>query len=184
VNEADADKPLPMPPQQRPPEIRYLTLDNGLRVLLAPSLECPVVDIRLVFPVGSLHEPRDRPGLAHLAMMLLTPNRPRVQSTRDYVAVHEMLAIQRMGGDFDHHGAERTTTFRTTGLAIYLDGLLWNLYWLIESGIYLDESLERVQKRMARAQAGSRPRPRPRSATVRRWRKLCSGPSTRTHVRE
>lgn len=153
VNEADADKPLPMPPRPEPPEIRHLELDNGLRVLLAPALEYPVVDIRLVFPVGSLHEPQGRPGLAHLAMMLLAPNQPRVRSLRDYMAVHEMLAILRMGGDIDRYGDERTTTFRTTGLAMYLDGLLWNLYWLIETGIYPDERLERAQKRMARAQA-------------------------------
>jgi zinc protease len=153
VDDTEADKPLPVPPRQTPPEIRHLALDNGLRVLLAPALEYPVVDIRLVFPVGSLHEPENRPGLATLAMMLLTPNRPRVRSIRDYVAVHEMIAIQRMGGDIDRYGDERTTTFRTTGLAMYLDGLLWNLYWLIETGIYPDEGLERVQKRMARAQA-------------------------------
>lgn len=153
VNDSEADQPLIVPPRQKPPEIRHLELDNGLRVLLAPSLEYPVVDIRLVFPVGSLHEPGDRPGLAHLAMSLLTPNQPHVRSIRDYVAVHEMLAIQRMGGDIDRYGDERSTTFRMTGLAMYLDGLLWNLYWLIETGIYPDEALERAQKRMARAQA-------------------------------
>jgi zinc protease len=152
VNEADADKPLPMPPRQTPPEVRSLVLPNGLRVLLAPSLEYPVVDIRLVFPAGSLHEPRDRPGLAHLARNLLAPNQPRVRNLRDFVAVHEMLAIQRMGGDIDRYGDERTTTFRISGLAIYLDGLLWNLYWLIETGIYPDDNLERLQKRMARIQ--------------------------------
>lgn len=149
---ADADKPLSMPPRQEPPEVRRLVLDNGLRVLLAPSLEYPVVDIRLVFPVGTLHEPHDRPGLAHLAMVLLAPNQPRVRSMRDYLAVHQMLAIRRMGGDIDRYGDERTTTFRMTGLAIYLDGLLWNLYWLIETGIYPDENLERLQKRIARLQ--------------------------------
>jgi zinc protease len=149
---AEADKPLPLPPRQEPPEVRRVVLNNGLRVLLVPSLEYPVVDIRLVFPIGSLHEPHDRPGLAHLAMVLLAPNRPRVRSMRDYLAVHQMLAIRRMGGDIDRYGDERTTTFRMTGLAIYLDGLLWNLYWLIGTGIYQDENLERLQKHIARLQ--------------------------------
>ncbi len=153
VNEAEADEPLPMPPRQNPPEMRKLELDNGMRVLLAPSLEYPVVDIRLVFPAGSLHEPHDRPGLARLAMTLLTPNLPRIRYRRDVSSLHQMLAIQRMGGDIDRYGDERTTTFRMTGLAMYLDGLLWNLYWLIETGLYPDEKLERMQRYMTRAQA-------------------------------
>jgi zinc protease len=64
VDPSQADEPLSLPDVAVRPEIREFVLDNGLRVLMAPSLAYPVIDIRLVTAGGHLPSPRTRPGSA------------------------------------------------------------------------------------------------------------------------
>lgn len=154
VDITEAERALSVRPRQVKTQILDFVLKNGLRVLLAPELEYPVVDIRLVLPVGHAHEPAQKPGLARLAMQLLMPNRPRIESFRELVGAQEMLSVFKMGAEIDRYMDDRTTTFRVTGLAPYLDGLLWQLHYLMQYGIYRDEPLERLKKRSARQRNG------------------------------
>ena len=48
------------------------TLDNGLRVILAPGTSMPIVSANLVVRTGGDANPIDRPGLASLTSALLT----------------------------------------------------------------------------------------------------------------
>ena len=50
------------------PKVEYEkeTLDNGLRVIYAPLRQTPVVQVRVVYFVGSRDERPDRQGFAHM----------------------------------------------------------------------------------------------------------------------
>ncbi|MCW5724772.1 MAG: insulinase family protein [Maricaulaceae bacterium] len=47
-------------------DIRYHTLDNGLRVVLAPDSTVPTATVAVYYGVGFRNEPRGRTGFAHL----------------------------------------------------------------------------------------------------------------------
>lgn len=47
-------------------DVRYRTLDNGLRVVLAPDSTIPTVTVGVYYGIGFRIEPRDRTGFAHL----------------------------------------------------------------------------------------------------------------------
>jgi len=47
-------------------EVRRVTLDNGLRVVLAPDRRAPVVSVAVFYDVGFRSEPEGRTGFAHL----------------------------------------------------------------------------------------------------------------------
>lgn len=74
----EAPQPVRMPPpvSGKPrelhfPETSVRTLDNGLRILTAPSESLPIAYIELVFRIGDAHAPRDRAGLATLTAKML-----------------------------------------------------------------------------------------------------------------
>jgi len=46
--------------------VERLTLDNGLRVVLAPDRQAPVVAVAVLYDVGIRSEPEGRTGFAHL----------------------------------------------------------------------------------------------------------------------
>ena len=50
---------------------RKATLDNGLKVIMVEHHELPIVAIELLVKAGSVHEPREKPGLAHIVTQLL-----------------------------------------------------------------------------------------------------------------
>ena len=65
---------------------RYLTLDNGLRVLLASDPEADKAAASLVVFRGSFHEPPDRPGLAHFLEHMLFIGTEKYPEVDDYQA--------------------------------------------------------------------------------------------------
>ena len=46
--------------------VDYYTLDNGLRVVLSPSHNAPIVTVAVYYNIGFRIEPKDRTGFAHL----------------------------------------------------------------------------------------------------------------------
>ena len=52
-------------------ELREVTLDNGLRVVMQPDASAPLVAVHLMYHVGSKNERRGRTGFAHLFEHLL-----------------------------------------------------------------------------------------------------------------
>ena len=136
LDEANRDLTLPGTRLRAP--MRTFRLQNGMKVIAVPGLGHPVVDIRLVFPGGRLHEPPGKAGIAGLAAELLERD-PKAQF-RSHIngdlANRLLRAIHRMGGTLDNEVGELTTTFRSSGLSMYADGLLWQLYWLARTGYY------------------------------------------------
>jgi zinc protease len=62
-------EPAPVAPSKAPEltlDIRRLTLDNGLRVILAPDHTAPTIAVDVIYDVGGRNEERGRSGFAHL----------------------------------------------------------------------------------------------------------------------
>jgi zinc protease len=146
VNPAEAEKKLPAPTSELGGTIRELTLDNGMRVLLVPSLTYPVVDIRLLLPGGREDEPADKAGVGSLAADLLMWSFPRQLSTGEKL---DFFKVLQMGGVVERELRERSTRFRVTGLSSFAAGLLWQVHWLITSGVYDYEALKTERERQA-----------------------------------
>jgi zinc protease len=142
---AEARRPLPLDPAAGAPtvKVRDLTLDNGLRVLLVSNLAYPVIDARLVFPVGSASDPAGHPGVAELTARLLDHDFSRPYDKGDDFSKIEW-GLQR-GTLLDASVDEQTTTFRARGVAQYADWHLWRLHWLLDQGKEDEEALDRFK---------------------------------------
>src|SRR5690606_20739549 len=85
---------LPQPgPEVSPatPAIADFRLDNGLRVLVAPTQGLPLVSARLNLNAGSAHDPAGKPGVASMTAALLT------QGTTTKAAPEIATAIEQLG---------------------------------------------------------------------------------------
>ncbi|GLZ54422.1 pitrilysin family protein [Actinomycetospora sp. NBRC 106378] len=83
--------PTSAPPEQR----QRLTLDNGLRVLLAPDRSNPVVGVAVHVDVGFRSEPEGRTGFAHLFEHLM------FQGSESLEKLAHFRHVQGSGGVFN-----------------------------------------------------------------------------------
>ncbi|WP_433801983.1 M16 family metallopeptidase [Actinomycetospora sp. CA-084318] len=83
--------PTSAPPEQR----QRLTLDNGLRVLLAPDRTNPVVGVAVHVDVGFRSEPEGRTGFAHLFEHLM------FQGSESLEKLAHFRHVQGSGGVFN-----------------------------------------------------------------------------------
>ena len=151
VDVAEADRDLPVPNVDLRPSVKTFQLDNGLTVIAAPGLGHPVVDIRLVFRGGTLHEPPGQAGVAELAAALVEPHPEREYRTRvDLQTMNKVRqAIFRMGGEVVSSVDELTTTFKISGLSMYADGLLYELYEHVHDHDFYDRKQLRAIRDIA-----------------------------------
>ncbi|MCA9678378.1 MAG: insulinase family protein, partial [Myxococcales bacterium] len=127
------------------PVTRY-DLDNGLHVVLSPDLASPIVDARLIYPVGNAADPAARPGLASLAASLFDHSYSREYDPSD----RRMFAwVLSLGAQESASVTETTTTFRSMGLATFADWHVWRLFWLMGYGEYDRSDLAALRKRLA-----------------------------------
>jgi zinc protease len=76
-------------------DITHHTLDNGLRVLLAPDRTAPVVGIAVLYDVGMRSEPEGRTGFAHLFEHLM------FQGSANLEKLEHFRYVQSSGGTFN-----------------------------------------------------------------------------------
>lgn len=76
-------------------ELRRLTLDNGLRVVLAPDTSAPVAAVALHYDVGFRSEPVGRTGFAHLFEHLM------FQGSESLPKLSHFRHVQSSGGTFN-----------------------------------------------------------------------------------
>lgn len=133
VDPADADKPIEITGVPAAIKVEEYSLANGLTVQLAPDPNSPIIDARLVFPVGSAHEPSDRPYLAVAAAKLLS---------NDVEGYYDAPTFEKLEWSMSHDTqywadvSETATTFTTRGLAQWGDWHVWYLSWLLDQGRY------------------------------------------------
>jgi zinc protease len=158
VDPGEADRPLPLPADQRF-AVSELRLANGMRVLMAPDFTQPVFEARVVFPVGDFNVEPDQAYLAGATADLLSHNPEAMRSLKDFATLDWVMRLgTRLSASVDE-----ATTFAARGTSAFADWHLWRLHWLLESGIYPDEDIERANARAAR--------PAPRRNTGRGWRR-------------
>jgi zinc protease len=158
VDPAEADRPLPLPADQRF-AVSELPLANGMRVLLAPDFTQPVFEARVVFPVGDFNIGSDRGYLADAAADLLTHDPESIRSLKDFATLDWVMRLgTRLSARVDD-----ATTFSARGTSTFADWHLWRLHWLLESGVYPEDDIERANARAAR--------PSPHRDTARSWRR-------------
>lgn len=79
---APSHLPAPSPPQPltsapaQAPEPRFAKLDNGLRIAVMPDHARPLVSAQVWYRIGSVDDDPNRPGLCHLARMLVEQREP------------------------------------------------------------------------------------------------------------
>ncbi|MFC0528002.1 M16 family metallopeptidase [Phytohabitans kaempferiae] len=71
------------------------TLDNGLRVVLAPDRSAPVIGVAVVYDVGIRSEPEGRTGFAHLFEHLM------FQGSKNLEKLAHFRHVQGSGGTFN-----------------------------------------------------------------------------------
>jgi zinc protease len=146
VDPAEAERAIALPVERRPAAVSELRLDNGLRVVMASDFTQPVVEARLVFPVGATGAGPEQAAVALAAAKLLDHNFVRGYSAGDHFILEWVMGLgARLSASVDDH-----TTFRVRGSSIFADWHVWRLHWLLENGIYLDADLTRVREAAAR----------------------------------
>jgi zinc protease len=84
-------RPLPAPTF----ELTHHTLDNGLRVVVAPDRSAPVVGVAVLYDVGIRSEPEGRTGFAHLFEHLM------FQGSASLEKLEHFRYVQSSGGTFN-----------------------------------------------------------------------------------
>lgn len=99
--------------------IKQYTLDNGLRLIVAPAATGQVAAINLWYGVGSRHEVPGRTGFAHLFEHLM------FQGSGNVAKGDHFDAIERLGGDINASTSSDRTNYYETVPEHALDLALW-----------------------------------------------------------
>lgn len=148
VDLLEAQHPLPPPATRLSDTIDEMTLDNGLRVLLAPDPTSSLVDVRLVFPHGPASDPPERRGRATAAATLLELNPYRRYRAGDVFLLGWGLSV---GTQLDLAVYETSTVFKARGASNLADWHVWRLLWLIDQCGYSDNAVETFRDDAVRA---------------------------------
>lgn len=135
VDEAEAHKPFGLPQNvDLLSGATRFTLKNGMNVVLLSSSSMPVVSARLVFDVGSAHEPAKQAGLARVTARMLR--------SLDSADIERQFVRSRGSVGSDH------TVITAEVVDIYMDALLEDLERTVTVGGYSQRAIESWQKRM------------------------------------
>jgi len=99
--------------------LTYFQLDNGLNVILAEDYSFPVVSVAVAYHIGSINEPENKSGLAHLLETLM------FQGSRNVGRMQHINFINRTGGNFNAVTTPDRTVFHQTVPANQLELVLW-----------------------------------------------------------
>ncbi|WP_296178648.1 pitrilysin family protein, partial [uncultured Brevundimonas sp.] len=137
------------------PAVADFRLDNGLRVLVAPTQGLPLVSARLNLNAGSANDPAGKPGVASMTAALLT------QGTTTKSAPEIATAIEQLGASIGAgSGADFTNVYANAPKDVFGQTLTL-MADLVRNPTFAAEELERQQSqtldglRVALSQPGS-----------------------------
>jgi zinc protease len=141
-------EPAPEGQRQRPPEPGAprpvtapkpveRTLANGLRVIVAPSGQLPLVAARLQVKAGAAEDPKGMPGVAAMTAGLLT------QGTRTRPATAIASEVERLGADLSAGAGWDGTALSLNVLNTRLDPAMAVMADVAQNPAFADEELER-----------------------------------------
>jgi zinc protease len=111
----------PAPPSVQNIDFTEETLPNGLRVIFAPLHQAPVVQVRVLYHVGSRDERPDRQGFAHMFEHMM------FRGSKHVAPEEHMRLIDQVGGicnaftSFDQTVYHDTVPAEDLELALYLE---------------------------------------------------------------
>ena len=112
-------------------DLHRRTLDNGLRVVVAPDPSRPVVAVNLWYGVGSRNEREGRTGFAHLFEHMMFQGSAHVPKNRHFELV------ERAGGSLNASTSFDRTNYFETLPSHHLDLALWlesdRMGWMVEA---------------------------------------------------
>jgi len=114
------------------------TLENGVRIVLAPMPQAQSVTVALMYAAGSRYETRDTNGIAHFAEHMFfkgTENRP---SSRDIAG-----EIDAIGGEFNAFTGKEYTGYYVRAAAEHRDTALDVLVDMLRHSKFEAEEIER-----------------------------------------
>ncbi len=114
---APSTKPAPVEPIQFVTD----TLPNGLRVVYAPLHQAPVVQVRVLYHVGSRDERPDRQGFAHMFEHMMFRGSAHVKPQEHMRLVDTVGGICNAFTSFDQTVYHDTVPAEDLGLALYLE---------------------------------------------------------------
>ncbi|HVV84062.1 MAG TPA: insulinase family protein [Kofleriaceae bacterium] len=144
VDPAEATHALALPPGGDRLDLDDFRLKNGLRVLIYVDPSSPVLDARMVYPVGSIDEPAGEPGVATLAADLLDHDYDRSYGT-DVDRINWAFGL---GTQLSTEVDDDSTVFSAAGLAVFGDWHLWRLSWLLDQGVYAAKDLATTRQNL------------------------------------
>jgi zinc protease len=134
--EPGAPRPLSVPkPVER-------TLANGLRVVVAPAGDLPLVSARLIVRSGAADDPQGRPGLARMTATLLT------EGTRGRSATQVDTEIEQLGAALEANAGWDGTELNLNVLEGRLDPAM-----AVMADVALNPALSEEELERQRAQA-------------------------------
>jgi zinc protease len=111
-----ADPPLP-----QPIDFTTETLPNGLQVIYAPMHNAPVVQVRVLYHVGSRDERPDRQGFAHMFEHMMFRGSAHVAPEEHMKLIGEVGGISNAFTSYDETVYHDTIPSVHTQMALYLE---------------------------------------------------------------
>ncbi len=145
VDPTEATRPLAMPRNAARLEVEDYRFTNGLRVLLFLDPTSPIIDARMVYPVGTIDDLPGQPGVASFAARMLDHD-----LDRDYpgATVDRLNWAFGIGTQIDVDVDDNATVFSAGGMAVFGDWHVWRLSWLLDQGVYPPKDLTAVRTRL------------------------------------
>lgn len=148
VDPADATRPLAFQPGPARAAVTDTRLGNGMRLVMVNDFTEPVIQARLVFPVGKLDAGPAGVATALSAADLLNHDGERKYRGQDRRVVWALRLGTQLSASVQDH-----TTFAASGTAIFADWHVWRLHWLLENGTYAAEAIAAARAAASKPQA-------------------------------
>jgi zinc protease len=125
------------------PQVKQITLDNGMTVWLVPRPGFPKVAFAVAVRGGYTADPKDRPGMADLLSATLT------QGTRHRNARQLAEDIAAAGGDLGADAASDSILIQTSVLSANTEAALKLLADVMQNATFADEEVEIAKNNLA-----------------------------------
>jgi zinc protease len=127
-------------PELKFPQLEEATLSNGMKVVLAPRANAPLVSVAMLFNAGSAGDPVDRPGLSNLTMNMLDEGAGGRDALSLAAAAESLGANLRAGSSLD------SSTASLSALTDKLDPSLGLLADIVQRPAFASGDLERLRR--------------------------------------
>ena len=130
-----------------PEDITRFSLDNGITVLVRSNFNSPSVVLSGYLACGTINEPPEKMGLAHLTALSLM----RGTASRDFQAIYD--ALEAVGASLGFGSSVHTTSFSGRALVDDLPLLFTTLAECVRQPIFPADQVERLRTQVLTALA-------------------------------